>query len=243
MNHNHDTIEHHEIDYLECEKTWVFALLMGVGGFLGAFTYVLRGGVFCNAQTGNILLLGMALGEGNFSRALYLLLPISAYFLGTVISEAIAIPIKKFHLIRWSTLFVLIEMAAILVMGFIPDSAPFQITQVLVNFICSMQYNTFRQAKGIPMATTFCTNHLRQVGIAFTKAILHRAPGAGRRLLRHLLMLGAFLVGAAVSTLLCHPLGGKAVWFALIPLAVLFIDLLRADLAQHGDLSQVPRGH
>ena len=46
--------------YLECEKTWVFALLMAVGGYLGAFTYVRRGGIFCNAQTGNLVLLGLA---------------------------------------------------------------------------------------------------------------------------------------------------------------------------------------
>ena len=136
-------------DYLECEKTWVFALLMGVGGFLGAFTYVLRGGVFCNAQTGNLVLLAMALGEGNWSRALYLLLPITAYFLGAVVSEAIAGPIKKFHLIRWDTLFIILEIIAILVLGLLPETAPYQITQITVNFICSMQYNTFRQAQGI----------------------------------------------------------------------------------------------
>ena len=155
-----------EQDYLECEKTWVFALLMGVGGFLGAFTYVLRGGVFCNAQTGNLVLLALALGEGNWSRVLYLILPITAYFLGALVPEAIAGPIKKLHLIRWDTLFIIIEIIAIVILGLIPETAPFQITQITINFICSMQYNTFRQAQGIPMATTFCTNHLRQLAIS-----------------------------------------------------------------------------
>ena len=37
-----------------------------MAGFLGAFTYVLRGGVFCNAQTGNVVLLGMELGKGDW---------------------------------------------------------------------------------------------------------------------------------------------------------------------------------
>ena len=43
------TVDEHE--YLECEKRWVFLLLMMVGGFFGGFTYSIRGGVFCNAQT------------------------------------------------------------------------------------------------------------------------------------------------------------------------------------------------
>ena len=110
--------------YLECEKPWVFALLMCVGGFLGAFTYSIRGGVFCNAQTGNFVLLAMALGNGEWSRALYYLIPMSAYFLGAVVSESIAGPIKKLNLIRWDTLFIMIEMAAIVFLGLLPESAP-----------------------------------------------------------------------------------------------------------------------
>ena len=31
---------------VEAQRFWVFAVLMGVGGFLGAFTYSIRGGVF-----------------------------------------------------------------------------------------------------------------------------------------------------------------------------------------------------
>jgi uncharacterized protein DUF1275 len=34
-------------------------LLAGAGGFLDAYTFVGRGGVFANAQTGNIVLLGV----------------------------------------------------------------------------------------------------------------------------------------------------------------------------------------
>ena len=58
-------------EYLECEKRRVFVLMILVGGYLGAFTYSIRGGVFCNAQTGNFVLLAMALGNGSWFHALY----------------------------------------------------------------------------------------------------------------------------------------------------------------------------
>ena len=70
---------------LECEKLWIFATLIAAGGYLGAYTYTMRGGVFCNAQTANVVLLSMALGSGQWRRALYFLIPISAYMLGAVI--------------------------------------------------------------------------------------------------------------------------------------------------------------
>ena len=48
--------------FLECEKNWVFLTLIMIGGYYGAYTFCVRGGVFCNAQTANIVLLGMAIG-------------------------------------------------------------------------------------------------------------------------------------------------------------------------------------
>ena len=231
-------------EYLECEKLWVFLTLMCVAGFFGAFTYTIRGGVFCNAQTANFVLMAMALGEGDWGHALYLLIPMSAYFLGGVVSEAIAGPIKKLELIRWDTLFVLLEMAAVVLLGLLPEGAPYQITQVAINFICSMQYNTFRQAEGIPMATTFCTNHLRQTSIAFTKAVKHRDREQLRRMLSHLAMLGVFVAGGIAATILCRRFLGRALLFTLIPLGVVLIGLLRADrIKERGALSRVPRGH
>ena len=232
--------------YLECERWPVYALMMLVGGYFGAFTYSIRGGVFCNAQTGNFVLMAMALGGGNWFHALYYLIPITAYCFGAIVSEAAERRMGRLHLIRWETALVLCEMAAVLLLGFLPESAPVQITQVAINFICSMQYNTFRQAQGIPMATTFCTNHIRQVGVALY-GVLARTEGReeqGRKLLVHLWMLAAFVLGGAVSTALCGRFLGRAIWFAEIPLGVVLVDLLRADLGKERErLEQIPHGH
>jgi uncharacterized membrane protein YoaK (UPF0700 family) len=56
-------------------------LLAGAGGFLDAYTFVGRGGVFANAQTGNILLLGVEAGERHWLAALLHVPPILAFVL------------------------------------------------------------------------------------------------------------------------------------------------------------------
>jgi uncharacterized membrane protein YoaK (UPF0700 family) len=220
--------------------------MMIVGGFFGAFTYSIRGGMFCNAQTANFVLFAMALGSGNWKHASYFLIPMTAYFMGAFLSESLASSIKKYQTIRWDTMFILMEMAVVIFLGALPESAPYQITQVLINLICSMQYNTFRQAQGVPMATVFCTNHLRQVGIALCKTIRHRGEDNGylRRALLHIGMLGLFVFGGVCATVLCKVFLGRALWFTLIPLGVVLVDLLYADFKKEkGKLDQIPHGH
>lgn len=233
-----------EQHYLECEKKWVYQTLIFVAGFYGAFTYSIRGGIFCNAQTANFVLCAMAIGNAKWSEAIYYLIPMSAYLLGAIVSEVLPKPVKKMRF-RWDTLLIFIEMIVVLILGFIPESAPYQISQIAINFICSMQYNTFRQAQGVPMATTFCTNHVRQVGVWMVEAIKNRGDKKYmKRSMNHFIMLLCFVMGGIVSTILCNIMLGRAIWVALVPLMVLFINLLYADLkTEKNQIEQKPHGH
>lgn len=229
---------------LECEKWWTFVLLMFVGGFFGAFTYSIRGGVFCNAQTANFVLSAVALGNGRWGDFLYYFIPMTAYFLGAFISESVPNYVKGHLHIRWDTLFLLIEILVVIFLALLPEDAPYRITQILVNLVASMQYNTFRQTQNIPMATTFCTNHLRQVGVAASQALRHRDRNSVRRMLSHCRMLLAFVAGGTVAAILCRHLQGKALLFTLLPLGYLFVDLFLDDIRSGKDsLARKPAGH
>lgn len=231
-------------EYLECEKYWVFLMLMLSAGYWGGFTYSIRGGVFCNAQTGNCIRFGLALGNLDWSEACYYLIPIVSYFVGTICSVRIARSIKKLHLIRWDTLLVALEMVCVVFLGLLPEDAPFQITHIIINFLCAMQYNTFRQAEGVPMATTFCTNHTRQAAVALDRFLTHKNISARKTMLRHFEMIGIFIFGVAAAAVMSKEFLGKALLLSLLPLGVVFCDLLYADLkSEKGLLQQIPKGH
>ena len=233
-------------NYLECEKKWVYRVLIVIAGFYGGYAMVVRGGMFSNAQTGNVAFMAIALGKGEVIQALYYLIPISAYMLGAFVSEILPRQLQKTRLFRWDTVLTLFEILAVIVMGFIPVTAPHQICQVLINFICAMQYNTFRQAEGVPMATTFVTNHVRQVGL-MVAGMFDKSKNAKTQLDRatiHLSMILCFVLGVVAATICCRFFGTYAIWFNLIPLAVVFVDLLHADLTKEKQLLDVnPSGH
>lgn len=230
---------------LECEKPRVFLPLTFLGGFYGGFTYAVRGGVFCNAQTANFVLCAIALAGRDWNQAVYYLIPMSAYTLGITLSEIIGSPARKYMKMRWDTILIGVEILIVFVLGFIPDSAPFQISQILVNFMAAMQWNTFRQTARIPVATTFVTNHLRQATIQLAQKLRsHGEKGSFARAGFHLLFIGIFMLGVVASTCLCRIFSGRGIWFALIPLAYLFGDLLYADRVTESDrMHMKPHGH
>ena len=224
MRHHTEALSQNDTNrefFLECEKHWVFWSLILVGGFYGAYTFMARGGVFCNAQTAN-----------------------SAYFMGAILSEFLAKKVKRLRILRWDTILVGLEIPVVLLLGALPASAPDQICQVTLNFICSMQFNTFRQNEGIPMATTFVTNHIRQTGSNLVKAIRDKDPKADLRWKMHGSMILFFLAGGIFSTLLCEAFSVRAIWGSVPVLLYTFIRLMIADRTYERDLlAKVPRGH
>lgn len=231
-------------EYLACEQPWVYWMLIFAAGWFGGYTFVVRGGVFCNAQTANVVLFGIALGSGNWAKAAYLLLPISAYLAGAFVSEYLGKTVKKFHFLRWDTMLTGIEAIAVFLLGCLPASAPDQICQVALNFICSMQFNTFRQVEGIPAATTFVTNHLRQIGSNFAKYIRHHDEASGNRVKVHGTLTLFFLAGTLISTICAHFFAYQSIWGSCIVLLIIFFRLAHTDRNEEKELlGRVPHGH
>ena len=58
------------------------AVLALAGGFLDAYSYCVRGKVFANAETGNMVLLGIHAIQGEWRTALTYLVPVLAFAAG-----------------------------------------------------------------------------------------------------------------------------------------------------------------
>ena len=233
-----------ENEFLECEKRWVYWCLIAAAGWFGAYTFLLRGGVFCNAQTANIVLFAMAVGKGDVKGALYLLIPITAYFAGAFFSEYLGKTVKRFHFLRWDTMLIGLEFLAVIILALLPANVPNQICQITLNFICSMQFNTFRQLEGTPAATTFVTNHIRQVGSHLAKYVRHRDAASAEKVKTHGLMICFFFAGGVVSTVCCRLFGYPSLLGSAAILLAVFVGLAHADLSYEKNLlERVPRGH
>lgn len=203
-------------------------LLMFVGGFLDAYTYITRGGVFANAQTGNAVLFGVAVAEGHVGPALAHIWPILACITGIFVAAALKSPGAE-RALRYPMRFaVVLQIAVLVIVGFLPPSVPDPWVTVTIAFVAALQLGLFREVASLPYITIAVTgNIMRAVESAYT-AITGRDRVAGRTAALYGTLILTFVVGAATGAVLSRHFGTHTVWIAAailgVALALFFID-------------------
>lgn len=196
------------------ESVHLGVFLAIVGGFLDAYTFVGRGGVFANAQTGNIVLVGIEISKGDFAQALMYVPPILAFVLGVVVTEII----KKrspLILIRDSARVILIiEIILLFIIGFLPNTISDSFVNVVISFVSSVQICTFRKLVDSPYSTTMTTGNLRTASYEAYIAITKKNRESAIRSLRYFTIIFSFLFGAFVGGRATIYIGNKSIWIA-----------------------------
>jgi uncharacterized membrane protein YoaK (UPF0700 family) len=207
--------------------------LAGVGGFLDAYTFVGFNGVFANAQTGNIVLLGVDVQAGHWREALLHVPPIGAFMLGVALAQMLALERMR-KIVRHPTRWVLIaEIAVLAAVGATPGWIPGGVVTGAIAFVSAAQIATFRSLEGVEYTSTISTSNLRRL---ITEIFEWRA-GSELASRHHAALLAwiiaAFAVGAGVGGLCARLLHQRAAWIAaaglMIVLVVVFVETRRLE--------------
>ena len=118
------------------------AILALSGGFMDAYSYMERGEVFANAQTGNMLLFGVHLSQGDFQNTLKYLFPVLAFALGIALAEVVRA--KAGNLLHWRQISVLAEALILIAVSFFPTALNLP-ANALTSFACGIQVESFRK--------------------------------------------------------------------------------------------------
>lgn len=206
------------------ESLLIGSLLAITGGFLDIYTYITRGKVFANAQTGNIVLLGLGIAKGDFQSSLHYSYPILAFIVGIFLAEVVKKHCGKnaafsFH---WLQVILFIEIAVIFLVSLVPEGRWDNWVNVAISFVCSMQVQSFRQLKGNAYATTMCTGNLRSATDFLFQYIQDKNP-AKRQISIHYYLINVFFVlGVIVGAYLTWLLGGYAGFVCCLILLLVF---------------------
>jgi uncharacterized membrane protein YoaK (UPF0700 family) len=207
------------------ERLFPVALLTLSGGLQDAYTYLRRGKVFANAQTGNIVLLGQSLFDGDWSRAARYLLPVLAFALGVAAAEFLRLRPSRLH---WQRRVLLWEIFLLFLVGFIPHSLD-QLANALVSFSCAMQVQSFRKMESFPFASTMCIGNLRSGMEALCAYLRGGDRREGRKARLYFFVIFLFALGAEAGSLAVELLDLPAIWLSCLLLAVGFWPMSRTE--------------
>lgn len=195
------------------------AVLAVSGGFQDAYTYFARDKVFSNAQTGNVVLMSQEFMAGNFIGGIKYLLPFLAFGLGVLVTEQINARYKMAKRIHWRQLIILIEIAILAIVGFIPHSLNMAAT-VLVSFSCAMQVQAFRKVNGFAYASTMCIGNLRSGTDALSAFLREKRKEPLIKAFHYYGIIFFFAVGAGIGGNLSVAWGIHTIWVSCILLLI-----------------------
>ena len=191
-------------------------------GCQDAYTYVMRGKIFANAQTGNIIMMSQCIVLGDWHDVLRYALPIVAFGAGIFFTEQVGGNLKQLSSIHWRQIIVILKIAILFLVGLLPKEYNV-IASLMVSVVCALQVQAFRHAGGNVYVTTMCVGNLRSGTAALSEFC---RTGDRQKLKRagfYYTIILAFASGAAMSMFFATFFAMKTIW---ISCALLFVSFL-----------------
>ncbi|MEV5711310.1 YoaK family protein [Actinoallomurus sp. NPDC052274] len=210
-------------------------LLALVGGFLDAYSFIHLGGVFANAQTGNVVLFGVEAARGHWGSAVRHLPPIVAFMVGVGVAETLRRPRVRAVVPGPARAALVLEILVLVAAGFLSSVIPADALVVVIAFVASVQVASFRTLIDWPYNTTMTTGNLRSAAQALYVAVIDRDAESARKARSFAMIIVSFLAGGFLGGWLTLRLGAHAIWICaallLLALGLFVIDVRRNILA------------
>ena len=207
-------------------------LLALAGGFMDAYSYMARGKVFANAQTGNILLFAVAVSEGRPADSLRYLLPVVSFAIGIALAAAVRTRFGHLSRLHWRQLALAVEILILFSVSFFPPEHHLAANS-LTSLACGIQVQAFRKIEGNGIATTMCIGNLRAGVQALHEYHIAHDREELRRGALYFAVIIFFALGAVAGTLLVFRYGLLAIrWDCLLLLLPLLLMLQKPDEAK-----------
>ena len=131
------------------ESFLIAGILSISGGLQDAYTYMYRGKVFANAQTGNIVLLAQNLVDRNWQAVLRYFSPLLFFALGVAMAECIRMRYQKAQKIHWRQLVLVTEIVLLFAVGFFPNEMDL-LANAMVSFASAQTRTPKGERKSMP---------------------------------------------------------------------------------------------
>ena len=200
-------------------------MLAVAGGYLDAFTWLVHG-VMANAQTANVVLLGVYAAARKWTEAFHYVPPIAAFTGGLFLAQYL----RRCAAQKAGQISIVVEVTVLAIVLFLHAGLPDVAGTLGISFVAALQTASFPKVEGWAYSSVMTTGNLRQSADALFKALADKSDRTAlRKAYAFASLCTAFGLGAALGAFVTERLASLTLAFPIALLLGVLAYCARAD--------------
>ncbi|WP_207940450.1 YoaK family protein [Candidatus Enterococcus lowellii] len=184
-------------------------------GFIDAYTFLEKDGVFVSAQTGNMIAFSSKLFTGQFSQAAGHITVFIGFSLGAFIGEAVLQKMKR-HFLKKYQIFLLIQGSLLLFFALFQQTINDSLMIFLLGFLAGYELTIFRQIGMTTVNDGIMTGNTKNLMTNLFNFLFKKDETAKKNFIHLSLTILLFMIGVGSGSLVVQILPFFCLWFAFL---------------------------
>ncbi|EEI19489.1 hypothetical protein HMPREF0497_1684 [Lentilactobacillus buchneri ATCC 11577] len=199
------------------------ALLAMAAGALDAYTYLEDGGVFAGLQTGNLILTGLRVGQGDYGEITQGIVSLIMFAVGVAIIRVIQYHYPSELALRRKVVTLSYEIILFVLVSFLAGRVSILLTTGLLAMAAAAQLQEFRTMKNGPFTSLMMTGNVRTLSENVLDFVAQGDKKALRKAGDIVTIIGSFFIGALLSGYLVQDFQGQTILLSAVILLVVMV--------------------
>ncbi|EEI25362.1 YoaK family protein [Lentilactobacillus hilgardii] len=199
------------------------ALLAMAAGALDAYTYLEDGGVFAGLQTGNLILTGLRVGQGDYGEITQGIVSLIMFAVGVAIIRVIQYHYPSELALRRKVVTLSYEIILFVLVSFLAGRVSILLTTGLLAMAAAAQLQEFRTMKNGPFTSLMMTGNVRTLSENVLDFVAQGDKKALRKAGDIVTIIGSFFIGALLSGYLVQDFQGQTILLSAVILLVVIV--------------------
>lgn len=199
------------------------ALLAMAAGALDAYTYLEDGGVFAGLQTGNLILTGLRVGQGDYGEITQGIVSLIMFAVGVAIIRVIQYHYPSELALRRKVVTLSYEIILFVLVSFLAGRVSILLTTGLLAMAAAAQLQEFRTMKNCPFTSLMMTGNVRTLSENVLDFVAQGDKKALRKAGDIVTIIGSFFIGALLSGYLVQDFQGQTILLSAVILLVVMV--------------------
>lgn len=190
-------------------------------GFIDAYTFIEKGGVFVSAQTGNMVVFSSKLFTGNFAQAVGHITVFAGFALGAFLGEAVTEKISGSHLKKFQV-FLILQSLLLLFFAIFQQQITDSLMVFALGLLAGYELTIFRKIGMTTINDGIMTGNTKNLMNSLYKIVVDKDPTARNDFKELGLAILVFMIGVGAGSLVIQVKASLNLWCAFLMSVFLF---------------------